>query len=168
MRRVGLFGCLMVCILLFSACANQQSPTPVTLDFSCRFCAQYDGMETTGTIERTADKVLTVTFDSPDTLSGISLIWNGDEVRMRIFGIETALPQSYLPQSAFGTVLGGALDDAINRVGNKNFDADGYTLSGTLAEYSYTLRCDRQSGIPLELDVPGIPLFITFSEFTSN
>lgn len=168
MRRICALAVLAVCTLFCFACNKMQTAAPVTLDFSCRFSAQYDDLKATGEMVRTADKVLTITFDTPDTLSDVSLIWDGEEVRMRVFGIETALPQAYLPQGALGTVLGGALDDALDRVGSETFSNGGAVLSGTVGEHAYTLHFDGQNGIPFQLEVPSLPLSIVFSDFIAN
>ena len=165
MRRLGAVLCVIGMLMLYS-CAPPAA-SPVTTDFTCRFTAEYDGLSIDGTIERTAEKTLTVTFDHPDTLSGVTLILDGEQVRMRVFGIETALPQSYLPQRAFGTVINSALDDAVKKAASGDVKENHFTLSGTAEGYAYTLRCDAKSGLPLQLEVPELPLSVTFTDFPS-
>ena len=165
MRRAYILLIGFLCAAILAACAAPQSPVPVADSFSCRFSADYGDITAAGVIERTPDKVLTITFDAPASLSGITLVWDGEQVRMRVFGIETALPQSYLPQQALGSVVGDALDDAVTRAREGNLSEERLLFSGTVGEYDYTLRCDSQSGVPAQLDVPALPLRLTFSDF---
>ena len=58
-----------------------------------------------------------------------------------------------------------ALDDAVTRAREGNLSEEGLLFSGTVGEYDYTLRCDSQSGIPAQLDVPALALRLTFSDF---
>lgn len=154
--------CLAFALVLVG-CNRKKSVEPVAVDFMCNFKAQYNDLTAVGTITRRTAGTLLLEFSEPETLNGLSAEWDGEKVTLRYLGLSYDVDPATLPENALGEGLLSAFDAALRGEGERT-EADGkVTVSGLSGNSTYTYVYDAQTGVPLSLTVPSIPLTVTFS-----
>lgn len=158
-RRLLMLG--LACILLLSGCRPKPAAQPLAVDFACDFKAQYDTLTATGRLTRHTAGTLLLEFTGPETLDGIAAEWDGEKVVLRYHGL--SFSADHIPESALGEKLVRAFDAALRGDGNGEEKDGAVTLSGTADGTAFTYRYSTETGEPLSLSVPSLPLTVTFS-----
>lgn len=159
--------CLLVCLLL-TGCRRQPAVEPLGLDFTCDFRAQYNDLAAAGTLTRHTAGTLKLDFSEPETLKGLSAEWDGESVTLHYLGLTYSVDPKKLPESALGEQLIAAFDAALRGEGTSEESNGKVTVTGSVSGAAYTFIYDKQSGAPLSLAVPSIPLSVTFSNVKTN
>lgn len=159
MRR-WVTGILLGC-LLCTGCSPHPSTPPQTASFTCRFTARYHQLETQGTLTRYGAGTLSLAFTHPDTLSGLAAVWDGETVTCSVHGI--TFSTNTVPELALVKQLANVLDSALRGEGSSQRTDQHTVWEGTANGAAYTLVCDKESGLPLSLSVPSLPLEATFT-----
>ena len=161
MRRVATW-CLCV-VLLFSGCAVKKPVTePISEGFTCAVKATYRDIPVQATLTRDAAGTLKLEFHEPATLNGLTACWNGENVTLSMYGLSFAVDPSTVPESALGEELLSVFDTVRRGEGERN-EKDGIlTVRGNGENGDYTAAFDSETGYPLSLSVPALPLTAEF------
>lgn len=156
-------ACILGCTSL-SGCSQQESEPPVVTGFTCSTQVQYGEMEVEGRLTRQSAGLLTMDITAPETLKGMTLEWNGEEVSVKMYGLRFGVDPSTFPSTALGSSLLAAFDAAA-RLQNGQLTADGVRTVGEELGGEFTLLSDPDTGYLLSLSVPSAGLQATFSDF---
>ncbi len=163
MRRV--LGLVAVFLILFAGCRRKvPMADPVGEGFSCTFDAAYQDMRIRGTLTRKNAGTLTLSFTEPATLDGLVAAWDGEKIIFSLHGMSFSVDPASIPESALGQELLSALDAVGRGEGERTAEDGAVVLKGNGANGEYVLRYDGETGLPLSLSVPALPLQITFSD----
>lgn len=157
MRRV--LSVLVLSVILLTGCGKAASP-PVTDGFRCAVTLRYDETVYEGTLERQTAQSGTLVLTAPLAVEGLTMTWTGEEVTLSYGGMELKLNEEQLPVGAAIKVMCRALDSCAERVQKEGAAAD---MSGELAGTPFTMAFDTDNGYPLSLELPSVPLVVTFS-----
>ena len=161
--RVGLV-LLCVPLLLLTSCGEQVVVPPITDGFTCYADMTYQEMELKGKLTCGKDGTVQMQFDEPKSLKGITLRWDGNEMKMMLGEMSMSVPQEKVPQGALLYCLAQVM--AADPKEGKAVD-DRYVITGEMEGKTYELVCDPQTGTPLTLSIPEEELTATFTEFQS-
>lgn len=164
MRR-GIAGLLfLVVTLTATGCrGNTAEVAPVGNDFTCTIAAEYKDMKLAGTLVRQTTGMLKLTFTEPDSLAGVTSLWDGETVQLQLDGMSFSVDPDAVPESALGEELIAALDAAVRGEGAATRENGQLVIRGTGSNGDYVLTCDPDTGVPQTLSVPALPLTVTFS-----
>lgn len=144
--------------------AGKTTAEPVGDRFTCRVEAAYQSMKVAGKLTRRAAGTLELAFSEPDSLAGVTALWDGETVRLELEGMSFSVDPATVPESALGEELIAVLDAAARGDGSRTQEDGRLVVRGTGSNGDYVLTCDPETGVPQTLSVPGIPLTVTFSE----
>lgn len=161
MRRWGA-GLLAAILIGCVGCAKKPQAVPDTAQFACDFTATYREMRVAGSLKRYGAGTLSLTFTEPETLSGLAAVWDGEAVTFSLHGLSFSADPAVLPESALGQELVAVLDGALRGEGDCRTEQGKLVVNGTVNGTAYTLVCDGESGKPVSLSVPSLPLEATF------
>ncbi len=161
MRRWAI-GWLIVVALVGCGCAPKDKVAPQTAELACRFTARYRDLTVAGTLARYGAGTLSLTFSEPATLKDVTAVWDGQQVTLSLYGMSFSTDPAAIPESALGQELVAVLDTAARGEGEARTDGDTLVLEGTVSGKDYALVCDGESGVPLSLSVPALPLTAQF------
>lgn len=154
-------------LLLLTGCASihpDNTVQPVVAGFSCQANIHYRELELVAQLTRQVDGSLETTFALPQSLSGITLGWDGTDMTMTLGGVTMALPVGKVPESALIRCLLSVLA-AEHQAGTQT--EEGYVINGEAEGKAYVLVCDPDSGLPRSLSMPEEELSATFTAATS-
>lgn len=152
-------GILILCV----GCAPQPLATPDTATLACEFSATYREMRVAGELKRYGAGTLSLTFSEPETLDGVTAVWDGERVTLSLYDLSFSADPAAIPESALGQELLAVLDSTLRGEGERTVENGSLVVRGTINDTAYTLTCDGESGKPLSLSVPDLPLQATFS-----
>ena len=157
--------CRTVAVLMAVAltlCGCQKSaPQPDTDGFTCRATVRYREMDVEGTLTCTEDGKMTLDFTLPQSLYGVTLGFDGDEMTMGLGGMDMSVPTEQIPQSALLVCLLRTLS-APHPDGAET--EEGLVIRGEAEQTVYVLVCDPVSGLPRSLSVPDEELEAVFTD----
>lgn len=165
MRRGAL--CVMgLWLLMMTGCrSSQPAAEPVGAFFSCHVEAVYRDITVVGTLKREAAGTLAITFSQPETLEGLSACWNGETVELSWHGLSFSMAPEAVPEGALGEEMMAVWDATVRGEGERT-EQDGQTvICGESSSGSYELVCDAETGMPLSLSIPSLPLQAEFSQW---
>ncbi len=168
MRRCAVWMVLVVLCLTAGCRGSAPAAEPVGEQFTCTIQALYRDLAVEGTLTRATAGTLTLEFDKPDTLKGLTVRWDGDTVKLSMLGLDFSIDPNTVPESALGKEIIAALDTALRGEGERKLTDGKLVVAGNGANGAYELVCDGNSGVPLSLSVPSLPLTVTFSNFQSK
>lgn len=163
-RRVMAVFLVPFCILLTGCNRSKVTAQPLAVDFTCTFRAQYKELVAGGTLTRGTAGTLSLDFTQPQTLDGVGADWDGESVKLRYMGVTFKADESAIPESALGEQLVKTFDAALRQEGTREQENGKITVTGTANNAAYTYVYDAQTGHPLSLSVPSLPLTVTFSD----
>lgn len=161
--RVGLV-LLCVPLLLLTSCGEKAVVPPITDGFTCYADVTYQEMELKGKLTCGKDGTVQMRFDEPKSLKGITLLWDGNEMKMALGEMSMSVPREKVPQGALLCCLAQVM--AADHKEGKAVD-DRYVIAGETEGKAYELVCDPQTGTPLSLSIPDEELTATFTDFHS-
>ncbi len=168
MRRFVAFSLLLLLVLSGMGCRKETAVPPITTNFSCEFHAIYRELAVAGTLTRRTAGSVSLTFTEPETLNGLSATWDGEAVKLSFLGLEYTLSPESVPEAALGKGLLAVLDAALRNEGDITQDGDAVVLQGVCNNHDYTYRYDKESGAPVSLVIPSLPLSVTFENCKTN
>ncbi|HOR23008.1 MAG TPA: hypothetical protein PLY43_09825, partial [Ruminococcus sp.] len=125
------------------------------------------GCSAEGRITRFGEGIWRAEFDSPNTLSGVTLDFAEGNVTASYKGLSFSVPQSALPVKAMMLELIEAVDSCAKLEELSGKEEDGALLiGGNLEAGEYTLSVDGEGSISA-FEMPGSKLKIVFSEVTA-
>ncbi len=167
MRRGAVLTVLFSLLTLLLTGCQQETPSadPVGSGFTCQIQADYKELDVKGTLERQGAGMLKLTFSAPESLAGMSALWDGESVHLELSGMSFSVDPATVPESALGAEITAVLDAAIRGEGERTQEGDKLIVRGSGNNGAYELVCDAYTGAPLSLSVPALPLSVTFSNF---
>lgn len=154
-------------LFLSVGCSRTPAAAPTVSGFRCHAAITYDDFAAEGVLTRTAAGTLTLDLIAPEALNGVSLLWNGENVEIRLHGLSFAVDAEELPACGVGNLLLGALDAAVGTPTGVA-TADGVQTQGTFPSGEFTLLSDPVTGHLLSLSVPSCALTVRFSSFEKS
>lgn len=168
-RRLLALVCICaVCVtggIALSGCTGKEPEQPVVTDFSCTMQVQYGDLAVEGRLTRQSAGLLTMELTAPETLEGLTLEWDGQEVSVKMYGLSFGVDPSTFPSTALGSSLLAALDAATRLQGGGQLTAEGLETVGGEIGGEFTLLSDPNTGSLLALTIPSAGIRATFSDF---
>ena len=165
LRKIGVWSVLSAVMLAVMAGCSPvaQDAQPNTVELSCDIRATYRDLVLAGTLERHSVGTLELSFTEPETLDGLTAVWDGEDVTLEMYGLSFTADPETVPESAFGEEVIAVLDAVLSEDSYREFSGDNtLTLTGETRSGSYTLVYDGATGYPLSLTMPELPLSVEF------
>ena len=159
---------LAVLAVLFTGCRPVKQAEPKVVEFSCKMEAVYRDLAVEATLTRYGAGTLVLDFEQPDTLRGLTARWDGEAVTLSLYGLEFTADLPSLPEQALGTELVAVLDAALRGEGELHRENGTLTLRGHTSGGEYSAVFDAESGLPLSLSMPQLPLEVRFAEWNNT
>ncbi len=161
---------LCVFTLLLTACNVKQDSEPLSTadiqdSFSCIASVKYGEYEAETTIKRYGKGMWENEFISPDTVAGVKLVFNNDEVNASYKGLEFSVPKSAMPYQAMLICMTEAVDSVYDSDEIVCHESDGVLCyEGKLEQGDYTINFDSETGFLKSFDMPNMELTIQFND----
>ena len=160
----------MISILLFlCACSKYTSKEePVTTDFECDVDVKYQDMNVKGHLTRSTAGTLTLDIDAPESLKGMTMIWNGESVSFKMYGLTFNVNPDSIPQSSLGQGIVNSLDAAMSKNTEKKVTDEGIVTKGEIEGGEFEIVSDSTTGNLISLSIPSLELEANFSNFAAT
>ncbi|MDR0919053.1 MAG: hypothetical protein LBM93_07355 [Oscillospiraceae bacterium] len=142
--------------------------TPTIADtFSVNAELSYNDTVSEAIISRLAEGIWQAEFISPNTLSGVTLIFEGEDVTANYKGLSFSVPKNALP---YKTALNDFIDIVDNLGGKLQCEkVDGkYVITGTTEQGEYTLKFNQKNAELSEFSMPNIKLEMKLSDYATG
>lgn len=171
MKRFFTSAAALMASLCLAACSVTGKDSSRKNGLDCAFQSSVsltmDRLSAEGRITRFGEGVWRAEFDSPNTLSGVTLDFAEGNVTASYKGLSFSVPQSALPVKAMMLELIEAVDSCAKLEELSGKEEDGALLiGGNLEAGEYTLSVDGEGSISA-FEMPGSKLKIVFSEVTA-
>ena len=115
MKRLISFAVMVITAVMFFSCSTPlKNETSRKNGLNCAFQSSVnitiDKLNADGVMKRFGDGVWDIEFESPNTLSGVKLEFNGGNIKASYKGLDFSVPQSALPVKAMMLNLMEAVD----------------------------------------------------------
>ena len=172
-RRFALllfFAALCCLCLAFCSCgqSGKSAQQPVTTDFACDVQLTYRDMNVSGHLTRYSAGTLSMDFEQPDTLSGLTMIWDGETISVKMHGLTFGVDPATVPESALGKGILDVLDTALRTDAGGQISGGQLKISGESVNGEFELISDPETGNLLSMKVPSLGITATFSNFAAN
>lgn len=165
---------MLVCMVIFAvvSCSSPMKQTSkrqnnLNTQFSAVMNISLDKLNADGTITRLSDGNWEAEFESPNTLSGVKLSFEGNNVTASYKGLNFSVPRSAIPVKAMLTNLISAVDSAAREEELQGTENEGLlNINGSLDGGDYTLSVDSNGNIHT-FEMPNNLLKIAFSDVNS-
>lgn len=176
MKRLILSVFTVLCAFVFAACSVPVMPggesssreNRLGLPFEASMTLTLDRLEAEGTLKHTAAGDWEAVFDTPSSLSGVTLSFSRSDgtVTASYKGLTFSVPKSAFPVKAMLLCLISAVEEnaALERLSGTETDGM-LTVSGRLDSGDYTLTADAE-GLLSRFEMPGSRLDIRFTGVT--
>lgn len=166
-RFFGLALVLVLALTLLTACspAAKEPEKPVTTGFSCDVDMTYQDMQIKGRLTRMSAGMLKMEFEEPATLNGMSMEWDGEEVKVRMGALSFGVTPDQIPESALGRSVMEALDAGFRAEGSAAVTDKGLSTKGESVNGQFEILSDPTTGQLISLKIPAIGLTAAFSNF---
>ena len=117
MKKLLTSVCAFLCVFSLASCSNPMSasvkrPNNLSNSFTAKMNISLDKLNAEGTVTRHGDNMWTAEFNSPNTLSGVTLNFEENIVKASYKGLDFSVPKSALPVKAMLSNLIEAVDTA--------------------------------------------------------
>lgn len=127
---------------------------------------QYGDLDANMTIARRDSGHVEVTVNKPESLSGMKVTLEEDDMVVNYNGLKLNLTKDSLASKAIGAVAIALINAALSDSGMKLASKDGVvSLDGEKDGRKYLLKVDAKTGALLSLDSDEIKMKMTFSDF---
>ena len=158
---------VLIGTMLFGCAPQESEPeTVIPGSFSCKADIQYNGMQIGARVTRPSAAGCRIEVESPDTLKGMTLDWNGSKMNISYLGLSFDVDPASLPDTAFGNILIDVFN-ALSRQNGLSISKDGesMTLSGSGESGDFSVVWDRKANALKSIDAPDSGFSAQFSEF---
>lgn len=166
--------CMISMITIFSvSCTAGKNNSPLTTadireSFSCNASITYGELQSRSAIKRFGKGMWENEFISPDTVAGVKLVFQNDEVTASYKGLEFSVPKSAMPFQSMLSCLIQAADDIYESDEIICSEKDGVlTYEGKLEQGDYEICFNAESGFIQSFTMPNMELVIEFSDYSS-
>lgn len=171
MKKLFASAVVLVTVFVLSACSvPKQNSSARTNGLNCAFSAEMsvtiDKFSGEASVKRLGDSSWSVEFETPNTLSGVTLTFDAGNAEASYKGLSFSVPRSALPVKAMMLNLMDAVDSAAKLPELKGEDKDGMMLiNGSLESGDYTITVDPEGRLAA-FDMPNNQLSMKFRELT--
>ncbi|MDE6779913.1 MAG: hypothetical protein K2J40_00430 [Ruminococcus sp.] len=169
MKRLISFAVMIITAVMFVACSSPiRSETSRKNGLNCAFESSVnitiDKLNAEGIMKRFGDGMWDVEFSSPNTLSGVKLVFDGGNVSASYKGLDFSVPQSALPVKAMMLNLIEAVDTNARLDELKGTENDNVLeVSGSLEGGDYIISVGKDGKI-ISFNMENNKLKIIFSD----
>lgn len=163
--------CLISMLTVFSvSCSAGKNSSPLTTadikeSFSCTASVTYGELQAQSTVKRFGKGMWENEFISPDTVAGVKLVFENDEITASYKGLEFSVPKSAVPFQSMLSCLIQAADEIYESDEIICSEKDGVlTYEGKLEQGDYEICFNAQSGFIQSFSMPNMELVIEFSD----
>jgi hypothetical protein len=130
---------------------------------------KYGDLDATAKITRNGKNIWDVEFASPNSLSGVRLSFNGDDVNASYKGLSFSVPKSALPYKALLGTLFTAVDELAEKDNIKGEVKDGVVIiEGKSENGNYKLGLDAKTGNLKSFEVPDYKAIVNFENMVAT
>ena len=138
----------MVCFLLLCGCSAKETVKPVLEGVSFDAVVNYEGYECKCSVKAYGGGVFNCTINSPAAISGASVNFDGEEMKITFMGLEYEPPLP-LPCENIAEIFKTVVDAAADGVAG--ITADGhYNIVGRTGDYNYVVTV-TEAGLPVKI-----------------
>lgn len=169
MKRLISFAVMIITAVMFVACSSPiKSETSRKNGLNCAFESSVnitiDKLNAEGIMKRFGDGMWDVEFSSPNTLSGVKLVFDSGNVSASYKGLDFSVPQSALPVKAMMLNLIEAVDTNARLDELKGTENDNVLeVSGSLEGGDYIISVGKDGKI-ISFNMENNKLKIVFSD----
>ncbi len=173
MKKLLTSVCAFLCTFSLASCSNPMSasvkrPNNLSNSFTAKMNISLDKLNAEGTVTRHGDNMWTAEFNSPNTLSGVTLNFEENIVKASYKGLDFSVPKSALPVKAMLSNLIEAVDTAANSEELTGTENEGLLLiEGSLDGGDYVISVDSNGNL-CRFEMPNNLLDISFSEISAS
>lgn len=162
-----------VCVFFMTACSTpMKSATKrenkLNSTFTAKMNISLEKFNAEGTITRSGDGRWETEFESPNTLSGVKLVFEENTVKASYKGLDFSVPKSAIPVKAMLLNLIEAVDTSARETELTGEEKEGlFCMEGSLEGGEYSLSLDSSGNIHT-FEMPNNLLKIAFSEVSAS
>lgn len=163
---------IMAGILILTGCSGGEI-TEVSPEVGGSFSMKADivcsELESSGIITRHSDGVWDIVFESPESLSGVKLAYEGEEFSASYQGLSFSVPKAAVSVKAMLGCLICAVDElAQAQEVTCTIEDDTLVYEGTFEQGDYVIRFSSADGSPISFEMAGCNLEMKFSDFKES
>ena len=145
-----------------SASKPPKAPTSFETDVE----ANFGNTQTACHISRVAAGTCEIGFSQPKAMRGMSLTWDGEELKLKYHDLSFGIEPSKYPQTAFGTAMINAFDSMV-RVSELKIahEENTWVYKGKCKSGNFILTQDDKTGFYKSLSVPELKFTAQFKNF---
>ena len=137
--------------------------------FSCNAVINYGELKAESYVKQYSKGIWENEFISPDTVSGVKLSFNNDDVNASYKGLAFSVPKSAMPFQSMLICMIEAVDSIYSLTDLPCTEQEGVICcNGTLEQGDYTICFDSKTGYIQSFEMPNMKLMIEFSECSSD
>lgn len=162
-----------MCVFFMTACSTPMKSSTkrqnnLNSTFTAKMNVSLDKLNAEGTITRMGDGRWEAEFESPNTLSGVKLVFEENTVKASYKGLDFSVPKSALPVKAMLSNLIEAVDASARETELTGEEKEGlFCMEGSLEGGEYSLALDSNGNIHT-FEMPNNLLKIAFSEVSAS
>ena len=173
-RILSLFMLCLVSVFLLTGCKGDHQdnagaenlPSTATQSFESSAQFTYGDFAFDAVVRRDTPGTCVITITSPEAVNGMKFTYQSDKLTVEYLGMSVDVdPNAALSQAAVSAVV-KALDAVTRQNGiNVSFEDGKFLVRGETENGDFTLILDEKSGNFLSLEIPDIPMSVTFHNF---
>ncbi len=171
-RRGTFIILLVICTMLFSNCNSKvgilsKSPE-LNIPFESDVKIQAGELEVSGSIKRYGTGIWEMRADSPETLAGLELRYNGDEgVKATLDDLSLDISAEDIRDGAVFAQIFKAIDSAAaaNELSCTETE-DGKVFSGEFSGKPYSMTFDPETLVPVRIEIPSAGISAELENFS--
>ncbi len=162
-----------VCVFLMTACSTPMKSSTkrqnnLNSSFTAKMNLSLEKFNAEGTITRLGDGRWEAEFESPNTLSGVKLVFEENIIKASYKGLDFSIPKSAVPVKAMLVNLIEAVDSSAREAELTGSEKEGlFCMEGSLEGGNYSLSLDSSGNIHT-FEMPNNLLKIAFSEVSAT
>lgn len=165
--------CSLIAVFSVSCSMNKNSESISTADiqdcFICDAVINYGELQANSSVKRYGKGMWENEFISPDTVAGVKLVFNNDEVTASYKGLEFSVPKSAMPFQSMLCCLIEAADNIYESQEITGSQEDGVICyEGTLEQGDYTICFNSETGFIQSFEMPNMELTMEFTNCSVN
>lgn len=167
--------CGIAGVMVFSASCDiaksgeTVSSADIQDSFSCNAVIHYGDMESDSVLKRYGKGMWENEFSSPDTVAGVKLVFNNDDITASYKGLEFSVPKSAMPFQSMLCCLIEASDSVYESSDIVFNEKDGLLCyEGNIEQGDYEICFNAETGFIQSFSMPNMELEIEFTNCTAN
>lgn len=105
-RKILIMLCALFVLPAFImiGCDTTEKIDELKADFSADFSCEYRKMDISGSLSCNGQKLMNITFDLPETISGLSVSYKGSDMEISRENLICSADEAYIPESSFPNI----------------------------------------------------------------